>query len=72
MKEIIERLLVMRDTIDDIISQLEDEIKVVPSPQEQLENIIFNPRLFNTNEKLAKLKYAMKAFISINSAKDEK
>lgn len=72
MKEIIERLLVMRDTIDDIISLLEDEIKVVPSPQEQLENIIFNPRLFNTNEKLTKLKYAMKAFISINPAEGEK
>ena len=71
MKEIIERLLVMRDTIDDIISQLEDEIKVVPSPQEQLENIIFNPKLFNTSEKLAMLKQTIGSFISENPTKDE-
>ena len=42
MKKIVERLLVMRNTIDDIISQLENEFELTPSTQEPLENIIFN------------------------------
>ena len=72
MKKIIERLLVMRDTIDDIISQLEDEFKVVPSSQEQLDNIIFNPKIFDTEKKLYALKRTIGNFISTNPIKDEK
>ena len=62
----------MRDTIDDIISQLEDEFKVVPSSQEQLDNIIFNPKIFDTEKKLYALKRTIGNFISTNPIKDEK
>ena len=58
--------------LDELIKQLEIETEVTSPPEEHLVNIIFNPRLFNTNEKLAKLKNAIKAFICINPAKDEK
>ena len=58
--------------LDELIKQLGAEKEVITPVEEPLENIIFNPRLFNTNEKLTKLKNAMKAFISINPAKDEK
>lgn len=58
--------------LDELIKQLETETEVTTLVEEPLENIIFNPKLFNTNEKLTKLKNAMKAFISINPAKDEK
>ena len=49
--------------LDELIKQLGAEKEVITPVEEPLENIIFNPRLFNTNEKLTKLKNAMKAFI---------
>ena len=72
MKTIREELIEVRDKLDELIKQLGAETEVITPVEEPLENIIFNPRLFNTNEKLTKLKNAMKAFISINPAKDEK
>ena len=72
MKTIREELIEVRDKLDELIKQLGAETELITPVEEPLENIIFNPRLFNTNEKLTKLKNAMKAFISINPAKDEK
>ena len=72
MKKIVERLLVMRNTIDDIISQLENEFELTPRTQEQLENIIFNAKLFNTPEKLAMLKQTIEYFFSDSPSKDDK
>ena len=72
MKTIREELIEVRDKLDELIKLLGAEKEVITSVEEPLENIIFNPRLFNTNEKLTKLKNAMKAFISINPAKDDK
>ena len=72
MKTIREELIEVRDKLDELIKQLGAETELITPVEEPLENIIFSPRLFNTNEKLIKLKNAMKAFISINPAKDEK
>ena len=72
MKKIVERLLVMRNTIDDIISQLEDELEPTPSTPEQLENIIFNPKFFDGEKNLYVLKQTIGNFISTNPTKDEK
>ena len=72
MKKIVERLLVMRNTIDDIISLLEDEFEPTPSKPEPLENIIFNAKLFNTPEKLEQLKQTIGNFISKNPVKDDR
>lgn len=58
---------------EDIIRQVKKEEKEVSDiPEAPLENIIFNPMLFNTPEKLAKLKQTLGNFISNHPAKDEK
>ena len=48
--------------LDELIKQLGAEKEVITPVEEPLENIIFNPRLFNTPEKLAKLKEALEDF----------
>lgn len=70
MKDIKKELIEVRNRIDDIIKQLgiEENISISEVP---LENIIFNPKLFNTVEKLAKLKQVLGSFISHHSIKDE-
>lgn len=62
----------MRNTLDGLIKQLGTETELIPATEEPLENIIFNPKIFNTPEKLIKLKEAISAFISDNPVKDEK
>ena len=57
---------------DGLIKQLGTETELIPATEEPLENIIFNPKIFNTPEKLIKLKEAISAFISDNPVKDEK
>ena len=56
---------------DEFIKQLVTETEVPLSTEAPLENIIFNPKLFNTSEKLAKLKQVLGSFISHHSIKDE-
>ena len=62
----------MRNTLDELIKQLEPGTEVTSIPEEPLENIIFNTKLFNTSEKLGQLKRVIGSFISENPAKDEK
>ena len=62
----------MKNKLEVLIEQLGTETEVTLPAEESLENIIFNPRLFNTPEKLAKLKNTMKAFICIHPADGEK
>jgi len=71
MKTIREELIEVRDRIDELIKQLEPETEVTSTPEELLENIIFNNKLFNTPEKLLKLKQTIESFICENPAKDE-
>ena len=70
MKDIKKELIEVRNRIDDIIKQLgiEENISISEVP---LENIIFCPRLFNTSEKVTKLKRTIGSFISENPTKDE-
>lgn len=56
---------------NELIKQLEPRTEVTSTPEEPLENIIFNTRLFNTPEKLGQLKRVIGSFISENPAKDE-
>ena len=72
MKTFREELIEVRDKIDELIKQLESGTEVVTDFEEPLENIIFNTKLFNTREKLLKLKQTIKRFISENPAKDER
>ena len=58
--------------LDELIKQLEAETECCPTTNEILENVIFNPILFNTHEKLTKLKRTIGTFISNNPTKDEK
>lgn len=58
---------------EDIIRQVKIEETWIPKRTEvHLENIIFNPKLFNTQEKLGKLKQTLGGFICDNPTKDEK
>ena len=70
MKDIKKELIEVRNRIDAIIKQLgtEENISICEPP---LENIIFNAKLFNTVEKLTKLKQVLGSFISHHSIKDE-
>lgn len=61
----------MRNKLDELIKQLEPGKEATLTPEEPLENIIFNTRLFNTPEKLGQLKRVIGSFISENPAKDE-
>jgi len=71
MKDVREKLIEMRNTLDELIKQLEPGTEVTSIPEEPLENIIFNTKLFNTSEKLEQLKRVIGSFISENPAKDE-
>lgn len=71
MKTIREELIEVRNKIDELIKLLEPETEVTSTPEEPLENIIFNPKLFNTPEKLEQLKRIIGSFISENPARDE-
>mgnify|MGYP003398076816 FL=1 len=71
MKTIREELIEVRDKLDELIKQLGAETEVITPVEEPLENIIFNPRLFNTSEKVTKLKRTIGSFISENPTKDE-
>ena len=72
MKTIREELIKMRNTLDELIKQLEPGTEATSIPEEPLENIIFNTKLFNTSEKLEQLKRVIGSFICENPAKDEK
>ena len=52
MKTIREELIEVRNRIDELINLLGTETEVTSTPEEPLENIIFNTKLFNTPEKL--------------------
>ena len=71
MKTVIEELIAVRNKVDELIKRLESETEIMSVSEECLENIIFNPKLFNTSEKVAKLKQTIGSFISENPAKDE-
>ena len=71
MKTFREELIEVRDKIDELIKQLGTETEVKITPEEPLENFIFNTRLFNTPEKLLMLKQTIESFISESPAKDE-
>ena len=70
--DLVKNKLYPYNDLDELIKQLGAETEVITPVEEPLENIIFNPRLFNTPEKLAKLKNTMKAFICIHPAEGEK
>lgn len=58
---------------EDVIRQVRyEKTEALEEVEMPLENIIFNPKLFNTAEKLAKLKQVLGSFISNHPAKDEK
>ena len=71
MKTFREELIEVRNKIDELINLLGIETVVISTPEEPLENIIFNTRLFNTPEKLLMLKQTIGSFISESPAKDE-
>lgn len=71
MEDFKKELIEVRNRIDELIKQLGTETDVALSTEEPLENIIFNPKLFNTQEKLAKLKWILGKFIADNPTKDE-
>ncbi len=72
MRTIREELIEVRNKIDELIKQLGTETEATLTPEEPLENIIFNTQLFDTPEKLGQLKRVIGSFISENPAKDEK
>ena len=72
MKTFREELIEVRNRIDELINLLGTETEVTSTPEEPLENIIFNTKLFNTPEKLLKLKQTIGSFICVNPAKDER
>ena len=71
MKTVIEELIAVRNKVDELIKRLESETEIMSVSEECLENIIFNPKLFNTSEKVTKLKRTIGSFISENQTKDE-
>lgn len=71
MKTIIEELIAVRNKVDNLIKRLDSETEVMSISEECLENIIFNPKLFNTSEKVTKLKQTIGSFIGENPTKDE-
>ena len=72
MRTIREELIEVRNKLDELIKQLETETEVTTHVEEPLGNIIFNAKLFNTPEKLTRLKRTIGRFISNNPAKDER
>ena len=60
------------NNVDDLLMQMNREVNLGDTVEEPLVNIIFNPRVFNTNEKLTKLKNALEAFICQTPIKGEK
>ena len=70
--DLVKNKLYPYNDLDELIKQLGAEKEVITPVEEPLENIIFNPKLFNTAEKLARLKQILGSFISNHPAKDEK
>ena len=60
------------NNLDDLIKLLGAETEIIIPVEESTENIIFNPKVFNTPEKLARLKQTISGCIGENPAKDEK
>ena len=72
MRTIREELLEMRDKLDELIKQLEAETEVISPAEDSLENIIFNAKLFNTPERLTKLKQTIENFFSDSPTNEDK
>ena len=72
MKTIREELIEVRNKLDELIMQLGTETEVTSPTKEPLDNIIFNPKVFDTEKKLNALKRTIGNFISINPIKDDK
>ena len=72
MKTIREELIEVRNKLDELIMQLGTETEVTSPTKEPLDNIIFNPKVFDTEKKLNALKQTIGNFISINPIKDDK
>ena len=60
------------NNLDDLIKLLGTETEIIIPVEESMENIIFNPKVFNTPEKLARLKQTISGCIGENPAQDEK
>lgn len=67
-----EELIEVKNKLEELIKQLGTEKEVASPAEVPLENIIFNAKLFNTNEKLSKLKNVMETFICNTPIKGEK
>ena len=65
-----EELIGMKNKLEELIKLLGTETGVTSIAEESLENIIFNPKLFNTPEKLAKLKETIGSFFSDSPTND--
>lgn len=65
-----EELIEVKNKLEELIKQLGTETEVVSPAEVTLENIIFNPKLFNTPEKLAKLKETIRDFFNDSPAND--
>ncbi len=60
------------NNLDDLIKQLGAETEIIIPVEESIENIIFNPKVFNTPEKLVRLKQTISGCIGENPTKNEK
>ena len=60
------------NNLDDLIKLLGTETEIIIPVEESMENIIFNPKIFNTPEKLARLKQTISGCIGEKPTKDEK
>ena len=72
MKRIREELIEVRNKLDELIKRLGTETEVTSQTELTLENIIFNPKVFDSEKKLYALKQTIGNFISANPTKDEK
>ena len=72
MKRIREELIEVRNKLDELIKWLGIETEVASQTELTLENIIFNPKVFDSEKKLYALKQTIGNFISANPTKDEK
>ena len=61
-----------RNKLDELIKRLGTETVVASQTELTLENIIFNPKVFDSEKKLYALKQTIGNFISANPTKDEK
>ena len=68
--DIVKMKLYPYNDLNELVNLMETETTQIP--EEPLENIIFNTKLFNNPEKLFKLKQSIERFISENPSKDER